>query len=1078
MDIVGGFISWRNNGTGRYIFRLTLYRDCNGPDMENNSETLKIWNHPELTGVTVNFLSRISVTPTCTQVIGAPNALTCGTGSAGGNAVGTIEQIVYESLATDLNGKPPVEGWTVTFETLNRKSSINNLINPSTYGMTLSATLYENSPIQTNCMDNSPTLENPFEFIGCLNQMFEFMPYYQDKDMDFLHIRTANPLKNINSGAFEMGVNPLPVDFASGFSSSIPIPGSAITLDNSDLTLDSKYGDITFKTNTQGEYVVKFVVDSYRNGKKNASVDYEFTIFVIDCNNNANNAPVVDFPFVNSFETEVTAGSTVSFNISGTDVENLQDGSQQLIVAEVYSPMYGTNYSNSASGCLIVPCATLNTAPSTPIQDTKSMNFSWQTSCNHLRTLTGIEYDTMEYSFLFVFADNYCSIPKKTYKRVIINVNTYVELEPAKIDCIQTLVTGELLIQRSEPPNPNGIPVSYELHSIQNGFIGLMGSSSIVIPSSAAIEDYYIKSISGSPCTVALVGDTVENIITTITANPDNSVAILNWNSPYPYGNAPEGYYTVMREFPAGVWTEIAQVPLGLNFYYDTVDICNAFINYAIFFNKIGCSFNSNIVGENLQDGHIPNLPNILSVSINPVTGNTEIIWDVNAKMDTYGYIIYQRDEDNFSVEIDTVFGRTNTNEDYDLETSFGPLTFSVAAFDSCLTDLGTFYSTTGKCPEHTTMYLTNTYDICSKSITLRWTPYKGWESVAEYKILVQEQNGDLTLVGSTLDTLFEIEVSEMLTYNFVILAIHPNQTLSSYSNKSSRYTSAPTKPDFHYTKKVSVENNKNEITHFIENSTGVKEILIQKETQGAVFEEIKRLPADSDNIVYIDDSSEPDKKNDSYRVIYIDSCGNFSDTSNVSTSIFLSVKENTIEMYNQLSWTPYIGFAGAILYYNIYRGIDEVFDSEPLAKVPTNQQFYFDTLSSNISFNGNICYYVEVVEAMNPYMFQEKAKSNVYCTTFQPLVFIPNSFSPNNDDLNELFKVEVNINKLDFFQLTIMNRWGEVVFQTEDQNEAWNGNIKNSAVSCPQGSYLYLLKVKDGNSQEISKSGFVNLLR
>ena len=75
-----------------------------------------------------------------------------------------------------------------------------------------------------------------------------------------------------------------------------------------------------------------------------------------------------------------------------------------------------------------------------------------------------------------------------------------------------------------------------------------------------------------------------------------------------------------------------------------------------------------------------------------------------------------------------------------------------------------------------------------------------------------------------------------------------------------------------------------------------------------------------------------------------------------------------------------------------------------------------------------------------------------------EPTVYIPNAFTPNGDGLNDVFK-PVNTN-LDKYQFTVFNRWGEVVFYTEDTNEYWQGQFQGGsgkdAYYVPNGVYSF----------------------
>ena len=73
-----------------------------------------------------------------------------------------------------------------------------------------------------------------------------------------------------------------------------------------------------------------------------------------------------------------------------------------------------------------------------------------------------------------------------------------------------------------------------------------------------------------------------------------------------------------------------------------------------------------------------------------------------------------------------------------------------------------------------------------------------------------------------------------------------------------------------------------------------------------------------------------------------------------------------------------------------------------------------------------------------------------------EEFVYLPTAFSPNGDGTNDLYIIQYNPN-FTFHQLTIFNRWGEIVFETTNQNHHWNGHIKNGPA--PLGTYAVMVK-------------------
>lgn len=93
--------------------------------------------------------------------------------------------------------------------------------------------------------------------------------------------------------------------------------------------------------------------------------------------------------------------------------------------------------------------------------------------------------------------------------------------------------------------------------------------------------------------------------------------------------------------------------------------------------------------------------------------------------------------------------------------------------------------------------------------------------------------------------------------------------------------------------------------------------------------------------------------------------------------------------------------------------------------------------------------------------------------------IYVPNSFSPNNDELNEIFFVHgYNIIAVD---LDIFDRWGKPVFhQTgiEPMTKGWNGTNQNATQALPIGVYTYKIVATDIFMHTHEFMGNVNLIR
>ncbi len=88
---------------------------------------------------------------------------------------------------------------------------------------------------------------------------------------------------------------------------------------------------------------------------------------------------------------------------------------------------------------------------------------------------------------------------------------------------------------------------------------------------------------------------------------------------------------------------------------------------------------------------------------------------------------------------------------------------------------------------------------------------------------------------------------------------------------------------------------------------------------------------------------------------------------------------------------------------------------------------------------------------------------------------WFPNSFSPNGDFLNETFKpVLVNFEN---YGMKIYNRWGELIFETSDFNNNWDGTYQG--VDCAVGVYFFSCQfITTENNVNQNVKGTVSLIR
>lgn len=92
--------------------------------------------------------------------------------------------------------------------------------------------------------------------------------------------------------------------------------------------------------------------------------------------------------------------------------------------------------------------------------------------------------------------------------------------------------------------------------------------------------------------------------------------------------------------------------------------------------------------------------------------------------------------------------------------------------------------------------------------------------------------------------------------------------------------------------------------------------------------------------------------------------------------------------------------------------------------------------------------------------------------------IYIPNAFSPDGNNLNNVFRVEGRNIDPEFFELSIYNRWGELIFLSKDLNVGWDGSV-NTYGPAPIGVYTYKVSYRFNNQDDNQTiTGHLNLLR
>lgn len=98
--------------------------------------------------------------------------------------------------------------------------------------------------------------------------------------------------------------------------------------------------------------------------------------------------------------------------------------------------------------------------------------------------------------------------------------------------------------------------------------------------------------------------------------------------------------------------------------------------------------------------------------------------------------------------------------------------------------------------------------------------------------------------------------------------------------------------------------------------------------------------------------------------------------------------------------------------------------------------------------------------------------------------ITVPNIFTPNGDEINDLWKLQIdNLGySITNVQIAVYDRWGLVVFETDKEDAGWDGRT-TSGITCNAGTYYYIVKyearsITDGKQKSDVLRGFLELMR
>jgi len=1123
---------------GKYVFQMKVYRDCSGAIFSAVSETVTHHNYPAVGSTSPILMNFISSSTQATPIGSAGSLNTCFDCTAGDQ--GAVEELIWESDPITFAGNPPTEGWHFTWGSCCRSSQITNGMNDESWTLRAVMYSYNAPTVgilpASPCYDSSPAFKELAKTIIFTGYPFAYSHNASDDELDYITYSWAEPLGD----AFTYdpnNPNGTALAFDPPYSVTSPIPGNP-SLDS--ITGEIAYNSPTagvFVTcvKVEARKCGQLVAEIYRE----VQVVLLDPISWIPPTDGFNDPPVITAPLgpqtwittinsagLPSHSTTIYAGDLVTFDIQAEDLDTYAGGVNQNVTLDVSGGQVSKDYINPAL-CPNPPCATFNNGAIPPIVPGNGIDppvdlfapaivsgvFEWQTTCNHIYADVGCDNASNIFTFSIKAYDDFCPANGISIATIKITVAPPIP----DLRCIYVQDNGDIDLTWKYIANaPPTLEPFFVWHATSLGgpytivdsvFWPIDTYTHLGVNGNTVSQFYFLSNKDGCDTTGAdLHSDTLQSIFMDIIPINFGVSATLDWNvihDPLLITSAID--YEVFIKKTSSTFYNYLTTPL-ISYLYDAVK-CNEDLQFYVEISDAsGCISKSSIGTVNLGDTITPIIPTITDVSVD-ANGKSIISWIPSPGADYY--IIYLNGTEG-DLTTDTVFGELNSSYSYD--SSFANQyfeTFSIRAEDSC----GNTKITT---PYHNSIYLSSDLDECTQDLTLSWNEYNNWMLGVSYYNLVVEETDLSGVTTITVDTSF-VDITDYIvtslldkySYNIYIVANDGDTMFSALSNQLLLVPDLPKKPDYNYIEYASINHDNGfvEINCLVDNTAIISHYDIMRSLRDVNnFTKIGEVPFDGGTTIhYTDESAKTSYNFYQYRIYPVDTCGIrlsaspvddpvFVNDTSFAQTILLETKINidysavdlTLdnEYTNTLAFNEYDKWLGEVLEYRLYRSINrEPFNLLPIRtwdrKTNPNEELnHVDIVTDFGDGNGRFCYYIEAIEGdSTPYgPVSEGSFSNISCISQTPIIYVPNTFTPNGDEHNEVFRPFTNFVSEEGYSFTIFSRSGGIIFSTNDPLKGWDGRLNGNMVK--DDNYVFHLQYINGVGEIINKTDIITLVR
>ncbi len=511
--------------------------------------------------------------------------------------------------------------------------------------------------------------------------------------------------------------------------------------------------------------------------------------------------------------------------------------------------------------------------------------------------------------------------------------------------------------------------------------------------------------------------------------------------------------------------------------YIDTLEGCQANLNYQIRVPMETCEFISNVRGGTFAD--ITQPENIVprNATIDTATGNIRLSWLLpSAESDDIAkYQIWIINQDGGS----TSFPAIEVNGYLNLSTTINSeivcdtvVTLAITAQDMC----GNSSNYSNQAYHIRTVNMHHPlYNICNDECLVTWDSLWSWYNVpvAGVRIYQRRKSEPFEVVAQVSGT----DVSAVLQgferdvlYDFYIEAFNADNTIKSTSCIKSIRGRKPLVSEYCWLRRASVIDGEVHLKWQVDSIGFIPQYAIARSGDNSSFSFIDTIQGNNDTVQsFIDIKSYYYQSPQFYKIYPFDSCFNMGEPSNIAATIYSQV-ESFADGEALVEWTPYQTM-DSLLSYQIYRVIDTLIYPFPIGEVnPESELRFVDNYSSSVPATAKLGYFVEAVGYLNNQIFEaDSSRSNTNYLAKVTNVFIPTAFRPQGG-VSRIYKPITTGISSNNYSFQILNKWGMVIFETHQPTLGWDGKYQGAYVMT--GAYVYVVIYESLYGKKSQQSG------